>query len=236
MNTALAKWPSITATCFWVRSPALRRARPIRASAPGIIRITFFRVRRLFRLVRGLGIGSTINGFDPENDGVAPYDAVWNIGIQRELPSNMFLTANYTGNRANHLPSQLNPINQIRLRNIWRIYGSNLGQPYATVGTGSRDSAALSDVPQRLPDGNSIAGSAAIPAILRYLQQLRHDRIVALSRDADSRSKNVTPTDLSFLVSYNLVEDDVEHQFRIHFVCRAGARQEQSEIRMVNRQ
>ncbi len=45
----------------------------------------------------GLGVGSSINGFDPENDGVAPYDAVWNIGIQRELPSNMFLTRQLHG-------------------------------------------------------------------------------------------------------------------------------------------
>ena len=29
---------------------------------------------------------SSINAFDPNNDGVAPYDVVWNVGVQRELP------------------------------------------------------------------------------------------------------------------------------------------------------
>ena len=80
-----------------------------------------------------LGIGTTINGFNPNFDGVAPYDAVWNIGIQRELPASMFLTLNYTGNRGNRLPSQLNPINQISPTYLAN-YGSNLGQPYNTVG------------------------------------------------------------------------------------------------------
>ena len=60
-----------------------------------------------------LGNNTSINAFDPKNDGLAPYDVVWNIGIQRELPYQMFFSASYTGNRGNHLPSQLNPINQI---------------------------------------------------------------------------------------------------------------------------
>ncbi len=59
-----------------------------------------------------LGVGSQINALDPAHDGQAPYDLVWNFGVQRELPYQMFVSANYTGNRANHLPSQLNPINQ----------------------------------------------------------------------------------------------------------------------------
>ncbi len=80
-----------------------------------------------------VGNASTINAFDPNADGVAPYDAVWNIGIQRELPSSMFLTLNYTGNRANHLPSQLNPINQLPSQFLTQ-YGSQLGDPYATTG------------------------------------------------------------------------------------------------------
>ena len=80
-----------------------------------------------------LGIGTSINGFDPGFDGVTPYDAVWNVGIQRELPGNMFLTANYTGNRANRLPAQLNPVNQLPSGYLAQ-YGPNLGQPYNTVG------------------------------------------------------------------------------------------------------
>jgi hypothetical protein len=48
-------------------------------------------------------------GRDP---GKIPYTQGWNVGIQRELPSNMFLSVAYIGNRSLHLPSLLNPINQ----------------------------------------------------------------------------------------------------------------------------
>jgi hypothetical protein len=61
----------------------------------------------------GLGTASAIDAFDPTKDGLAPYDLVWNIGIQRELPYSMFLQASYTGNRGNRLTSQLNPIDQL---------------------------------------------------------------------------------------------------------------------------
>ena len=61
----------------------------------------------------GLGTASAIDAFDPSHDGVAPYNLVWNIGIQRQLPFQMFLSAAYTGNRGNRLTSQLNPINQL---------------------------------------------------------------------------------------------------------------------------
>jgi hypothetical protein len=61
----------------------------------------------------GLGTASAIDAFDPTKDGLAPYDIVWNIGIQRELPYQMFLQASYTGNRGNRLTSQLNPIDQL---------------------------------------------------------------------------------------------------------------------------
>lgn len=77
--------------------------------------------------------GTSINAFDPKFDGVAPYDLVWNFGVQREMPYNMFLSANYTGNRGNRLPSQLNVINQIDPSFLAK-YGSNLGLPYATEG------------------------------------------------------------------------------------------------------
>ena len=43
----------------------------------------------------------------------APYQEAWNFGVQRQLPWNMFLSASYVGNRVIHLPSMLNPINQI---------------------------------------------------------------------------------------------------------------------------
>lgn len=81
----------------------------------------------------GLGTGTFINAFNPAVDGWAPYDLVWNIGLQRELPGDMFLSAAYTGNRANRLPSQLNPINQLPPQFLAQ-YGANLSLPYATAG------------------------------------------------------------------------------------------------------
>ncbi len=47
-----------------------------------------------------------------KDPGPNAYIQMWNAGIQRELPGNMLLTVSYIGNRAVHLTSMLNPINQ----------------------------------------------------------------------------------------------------------------------------
>jgi len=47
-----------------------------------------------------------------KNPGPNAYVQMWNIGVQRELPNNILLSASYIGNRAVHLLSMLNPINQ----------------------------------------------------------------------------------------------------------------------------
>lgn len=47
-----------------------------------------------------------------KNPGSYPYGEYWNLGVQRELPENMFLSVAYVGNRGLHLPSMMNPINQ----------------------------------------------------------------------------------------------------------------------------
>lgn len=59
-----------------------------------------------------LGIGTRIQAFDTARSGRAPYLQQWNVNVQRQLPWNTFLQVAYVGNRALHLPSQLNPINQ----------------------------------------------------------------------------------------------------------------------------
>jgi hypothetical protein len=74
-----------------------------------------------------IGNATNINAFNPARDGIAPYDLVWSMGVQRELPYNMLLTAAYTGNRGNFLPSQLNPINQINPAYLTQ-YGPLLGR------------------------------------------------------------------------------------------------------------
>jgi len=75
----------------------------------------------------GIGNAASIDAFNPAVDGRAPYDVVWSLGVQRELPYNMLMTAAYTGNRGDFLPGQLNPINQINPSYLAQ-YGSLLGQ------------------------------------------------------------------------------------------------------------
>lgn len=60
----------------------------------------------------GLGGGNTIHAFS-KDDGFAPYSTQWNLNLQREMPWNTFITAAWVGTRVIHLPSQLNPINQL---------------------------------------------------------------------------------------------------------------------------
>jgi len=59
-----------------------------------------------------LGVGTQINAFS-RKDGYAPYSQQWNVNVQREAPWNVFVTAAWVGNRVIHLPSQLNPIDQL---------------------------------------------------------------------------------------------------------------------------
>ena len=72
-----------------------------------------------------VGNGSFLYAFNPKTDGAAPYNEAWNVSVERALPWNMFITAAYVGNRDVHLPSQLNPYNQ--LDPAYLRYGSLLG-------------------------------------------------------------------------------------------------------------
>nr|MDQ2711116.1 hypothetical protein [Acidobacteriota bacterium] len=149
-----------------------------------------------------VGNATTINGFDPNFDGVAPYDAVWNVGIQRELPSNMFLTANYTGNRANRLPSQLNPINQIDPSYLAK-YGSNLGQPYATVGVGLGIPLPYTNFLRNFPSGTVLQALRPYPQYADIFNNFDMNGSAlynAMQLQVEKRYTN----GLSFLVSYNL--------------------------------
>jgi hypothetical protein len=44
--------------------------------------------------------------------GIAPYDQAWSVGVQRQLPWNMFTNLSYVGNRAIHLVTTLQLSNQ----------------------------------------------------------------------------------------------------------------------------
>lgn len=80
----------------------------------------------------GIGVGSTVFAFDPKDSNLSPYLLAWNVGIQREMPFNSFLTVAYVANRGDRLPSALNPIDQ--MPDQFLSFGSLLGQPYATAG------------------------------------------------------------------------------------------------------
>lgn len=73
-----------------------------------------------------VGNGSVLYGFNPKTSGLAPYNEAWNFSVERSLPWNMFLTASYVSNRDVHLPSQLNPYDQ--LNPAYLQYGALLGQ------------------------------------------------------------------------------------------------------------
>ena len=150
----------------------------------------------------GLGIAQPINAFS-RTDGIAPYVIVWSIGIQRELPFNLLLSAHYTGNRANFLPGQLNPPNQLDSSKLG--LGSTLGLqvtdpaavaagvtiPYANFLTNYGSSAtvlqALRPFPQFASIFNNFDNSGS--ALYNALQMQLEKRFSA---------------GLGFLVSYNL--------------------------------
>jgi hypothetical protein len=51
-----------------------------------------------------LGTAAGVNAFNLSQDGIAPHVLAWNIGMQRELPYNMLVSAAYVGNRGNRRP------------------------------------------------------------------------------------------------------------------------------------
>jgi len=64
--------------------------------------------------------------FNPKTTGRVPYVSAWNVGIQRQLPWDMFLTVAYVGNRGIHLPSSLHQPDQPPASIL--KYGSLLGE------------------------------------------------------------------------------------------------------------
>jgi hypothetical protein len=66
-----------------------------------------------------------------QDDGLAPYVHMWSIGLQRELPWRMFLSADYLGNKAIHLPAQLDNPNQLNPQFL--TLGGALGQTWTSA-------------------------------------------------------------------------------------------------------
>jgi hypothetical protein len=63
--------------------------------------------------------------------GIAPYDQAWSLGVQRELPWDMFTTVSYVGNRGIHLPTTLELSNQPNpsVLQYGDLFGKNILDP-----------------------------------------------------------------------------------------------------------
>ncbi len=151
----------------------------------------------------GLGTGNTVHAFDTSRDGFAPYSQQWNVNVQRQLPFRTFLTASWVGNRVIHLPSGLNPINQLDPQYLalqgklgdkfaagqTQVDGVNL--PYANFvndfGGSATVQQALSPYPQYAGIQNNFEGAGTT-----YYQ--------GLQVEADKHLSN----GLSFLIGYTL--------------------------------
>ena len=155
----------------------------------------------------GLGVASSIDAFNPSKDGYAPYDIVWNIGVQRELPSQMFLSASYTGNRGNRLPSQLNPINQLspQYLSLGSVLGDQITSPQAiAAGIKSPYPSFVSQF-----NANGAQGATVFQALLPYPQFSSifdnfDDNGSSLYNALQVQVEKRYSHGLSFLVSYNL--------------------------------
>ncbi|MBV9268632.1 MAG: TonB-dependent receptor [Acidobacteriaceae bacterium] len=181
----------------------------------------------------GIGVGSTVFAFDPNDSRLSPYLLAWNIGIQREMPFNSFLTVSYVANRANRLPSALNPINQ--LGNQYLSLGSLLGQPYATAGPAA-------GIPLPYPQFLVQQPGASVLQALRPFPQysdIQNDFDYNGSSFYNSLQMQYEKTIFSgsqFPRDIYLFAHDVGHELRLHGVCRQAVGQEQSEGRVDGRQ
>ena len=151
----------------------------------------------------GLGAGNGVNAFS-KKDGYAPYSQQWNLNLQRELPFNTFLTAAFVGNRIIHLPSQLNPINQMN-----PSYDASLGSHLGDVFTDC--SAPVDGVSCPYADYvNNFGGSATVAQALTPFPQYTNifnnfeakgtTYYQSLQVEVDKRFSN----GLSFLAGYTL--------------------------------
>ena len=152
-----------------------------------------------------IGNGTFINAFS-KTDGEVPYDVVWSLGIQRELPGQMLISANYTGNRANHLPSNLNPINQLspQYLSLGSTLGDLVGSPQAIA----------AGIGQPFPGFSALYGNSAtvLQALRPYPQYAGSLGGIQNNFETDGSSlynalqiqvEKRYSNGLSFLVSYN---------------------------------
>lgn len=78
--------------------------------------------------------GKNINAFCQSCTN-SPYLIAYNVGLQRELPHNMFLNVAFVGNRGVHLSGQLNPFNQLdsKYLALGDLLNANINSPEAAT-------------------------------------------------------------------------------------------------------
>ena len=149
-----------------------------------------------------MGIGTNIFGFN-RGAGIAPYSIAWSFGVQRELPGDMLVSAFYSANRANFLPSQLNPINQLdpKFLALGSLLGLSVTDPQA-VAAGIRV-----PYPNFVRD---LGGSATVLQALRPYPQFSDiqnnfdNSGSALYNSLQVQAEKRYTSGLSFIVSYTL--------------------------------
>jgi hypothetical protein len=61
--------------------------------------------------------GANTPNYRPLDGNKRPYSQQWNLTLERQLPSNFFLSVSYVGTKGTHLPSDLSPINILNPNN-----------------------------------------------------------------------------------------------------------------------
>jgi hypothetical protein len=68
--------------------------------------------------------------YRPLDGNKRPYSQQWNITVERQLPSNFFVTVSYVGTKGTHLPSELSPLNVLNPNNPQvQAIGAHLNDP-----------------------------------------------------------------------------------------------------------
>ena len=61
--------------------------------------------------------GANTPNYRPLDGNRRPYSQQWNLTLERQLPSNFFISVSYVGTKGTHLPSDLSPINALNPNN-----------------------------------------------------------------------------------------------------------------------
>ncbi len=154
---------------------------------------------------------SNLSQFGRDRGG-ASYVQAWNIGIQRELPSNLFLSVSYIGNHGTHLVSRLDAPNQVDPKFL--SLGCVLTEAWtATTNSGSCVSAVTpQQVLQNLGFGRDARGFFSPYAnFLNYVGP--NQRLTQAIRPFPQFFGLVDNFDLSGIDNYNALQTQLQKRF-----------------------